>query len=295
MAVTRNAILAGTPAALAILGAASPAAQAETHAPDMVRPADASPDRAPAMQGGQNFRDLGGYRTLDGRTVRWRMLFRSGAMDRLTPADFDYLDKLGIRAVVDLRSTEERQAAPVRWPGARTPHVLTKDYSGAAMGFDTTGIATMTGERARAVMASGYRSILGTFNDQYRGMFARLLAGEAPLLFNCSAGKDRTGVAAALILTALKVPRETIVEDYLLSNRHFQRQTSTAANDAAFAAFHRLPPDVVSAFMGVDRGYIEEVFRMIDAHPGGADGYLRDQLGLDDADLTTLRRRYTTA
>ncbi|MCW1430668.1 tyrosine-protein phosphatase [Novosphingobium sp. JCM 18896] len=290
----RNTILARVLGGLAF---AALAAAAPLHAaPNEAAAATAAePSRALLLQGGQNFRDLGGYRTRDGRTVRWRMLLRSGAMNHLTAADFDYLAKLKLRTVVDLRSTEERQAAPVPWPDKTAPHILTRDYRQDAMGLEGIDLAKLSGETARARMAAIYPGILEHFNDQYRELFDRLLADDAPLAFNCSAGKDRTGVAAALILTALDVPRETIIEDYLLSNQTFRPDLSAAAADPAFAVWRQLPADVSRAFMGVDRSYIEGVFRVIDAHPGGAEGYLRDRLGLDAAALATLRSRYTVA
>lgn len=245
------------------------------------------------LQGGQNFRDLGGYRTRDGRSVRWGVLFRSGAMNGLTPTDFAYLGKLGIRTVCDFRSTQERSAAPVRWPGNMTPKILADDYRMDMAGLDFSNAAGWTGEQARAAMASSYPRILEQFNGQYRRMFEQLLAGHVPLAFNCSAGKDRTGVAAALILTALDVPRETVVEDYLLSNRYFDPKKAVVGDGAAMQAWSKLPPQVLQALMGVDRSYIEAVFRVIDAHPGGAKGYLRDRLGLGRTELARLRQRYT--
>lgn len=295
MKMKHTAMLASALAGLALTSLSGVAPLHAKEQPHSQAPARPEPSRALLLQGGQNFRDLGGYRTLDGRTVRWRMLFRSGAMNRLTAVDFDYLSKLGLRTVVDLRSSEERNAAPVQWPNKTAPRIFAKDYSQAQLGIEADDITKLTAESARAKMAETYLQILDTFNDQYRRMFDQLLTGNAPLAFNCSAGKDRTGIAAALVLTALNVPRETIIEDYLLSNQQFRPELSTAANDPAFAAWRRVSPEVSKAFMGVDRSYIEGVFRVIDAHPGGAEGYLRDRLGLDHADLVALRTRYTTS
>jgi protein-tyrosine phosphatase len=291
----------GPLAALALaLGAGAPAlhdtaraqAQAQAHV-------QAQTARAPIRQrllpleGGQNFRDLGGYRTADGRTVRWGLLYRSGAMNGLTAADFAYLSRLGIHAVCDFRSTEERHAAPVRWPGGATPAVFADDYKMDMAGFDLSGAAKWNAAQAKAAMAATYPKILKNFNSQYRRMFQQLLAGNAPLAFNCSAGKDRTGVAAALLLTALNVPRQTVIDDYLLSNRYFDPKKAANQSGVVPAAWKRIPPAVAQAFMGVDRSYIEAVFRVIDGHRGGATGYLRDELGLGAKELAILRRRYT--
>ncbi len=288
----RRILLASAVAALALLPQPGALARGGKQHPVATATQAAHPRLLP-LEGGQNFRDLGGYRTRSGRTVRWGVLFRSGAMNRLTPADFAYLGRLGIRTVCDFRSTEERNAAPVKWPGGVTPHVFADDYKMEMAGWDFRSAGTWTGAQARAAMAASYPQALTHFNGQYRRMFAQLLAGQVPLAFNCSAGKDRTGVAAALILTALDVPRETVIDDYLLSNRYFDPARGMAADDPAMMVWGRLPPEVLQALMGVERSYIEAVFRVIDAHPGGATGYLHDELGLGRNELVRLRQLYT--
>lgn len=288
----RKSFIAGVLGALAFT--ATTAVALDSAATRTHQTATAPHGRILPLQGGQNFRDLGGYRTRGGRTVRWGVLYRSGAMNGLTAADFAYLGKLGIRSVCDFRSSEERAAAPVRWPGNASPKIFADDYKMDMGGLDFRGAASWNGEQARAAMAKTYPPILDQFNGQYRRMFEQLLAGNVPLAFNCSAGKDRTGVAAALILTALDVPRETVIEDYLLSNRYFDPKKGVVADDSAFQAWKQLPAPVLQAFMGVDRSYIEAAFRVIDAHPGGAKGYMRSKLGLGPSELRTLQEQFTT-
>lgn len=245
------------------------------------------------LQGGQNFRDLGGYRTRTGRTVRWGALYRSGSMHFLTPADFDYLAKRGIRTVCDFRATNERNNEPVMWPAGKAPRILADDYA-----MDTSAMAPKPGHAptaadAKATMTATYPALLKQFNGQYRRMFGELLAGRAPLAFNCTAGKDRTGVAAALILTALDVPRETVIQDYLLTNKYFDPRKVVQSDDQASQAWRKLPMDVLRAYMAADRDYIEAVFAVMDKHRGGASGYLRDELGLGPVQLAKLRATYT--
>jgi protein-tyrosine phosphatase len=243
------------------------------------------------LQGGRNFRDLGGYRTADGRHVKWGVLFRSGTMNGLTPADFDYLGKLGIRTVCDFRDTHERAAEPVTWPRAIAPTVFADDYDmGTNSMMAGMDMAHVTPAQAREQMAATYAQMPVTFNGQYRRMFQQLLAGHAPLAFNCSAGKDRTGVAAALILTALGVPRETVVQDYLLTNRYLN--AGTLATSKATGDWAKLPPAVLQAFMAADPSYIATALHVIDSHAGGIDGYFRDELGLSHADIVRLRHLY---
>lgn len=246
------------------------------------------------LQGGQNFRDLGGYRTANGRTVRWGMLYRSGSMHFLTPTDYAYLDKIGIRTVCDFRDTRERSTEPVAWPAGKAPRVLSDDYAMNSGGIGKTAPGrTPTAEDARATMAALYPELLTQFNSQYRRMFEELLAGRAPLAFNCTAGKDRTGVAAALLLTALGVPRQTVIDDYLLTNRYFDPKKVVRTDDQASSQWRKLPPEVLKAYMAADRTYIEAVFRTMDQHRAGVYGYLREELGLTQLDLAKLRRMYT--
>jgi protein-tyrosine phosphatase len=252
-------------------------------------------ERLLPLEGGRNFRDLGGYRTADGRTVKWGLLFRSGSMHGLTAHDYAYLEKIGIKVVCDFRSTHERTAEAVAWPAKRAPKLLSDDYELSDAGLMPKGnIRDMTPDQARAMLAASYPRMLTYFADQYRRMFAELLAGSAPLAFNCSAGKDRTGVAAALLLTALGVPRATVIQDYLLTNRYLDARKLMAKGGPATAnsPWEGLSPGVMEAFAAADRSYIEAALHALDAHPGGADGYFRDEMKLSHADIVKLRRMY---
>ena len=261
-----------------------------------VAPPAAAHSRLLPLQGGRNFRDLGGYRTGDGRTVKWGVLYRSGSMHGLTAADYRYLEGLGIRTVCDFRDRRERATEPTAWPGATAPRVLSDDYDLDLRGFLPAGNPKgWTAADARAAMTASYPRMLIQFNGQYRRMFAELLAGHAPLAFNCSAGKDRTGIAAALLLTALGVPRATVVEDYQLTNRYLDgaalraasARTPNPANPLA-----GLSPEVSKAMIAADPTYLDAALAVVDHHAGGARGYFRDELGLSANDVATLRNLY---
>jgi protein-tyrosine phosphatase len=247
------------------------------------------------LEGGRNFRDLGGYRTADGHTVKWGMLFRSGSMVDLTAQDLGYLNKLGIRTICDYRDRNERKAEPMPWAAGTGPTIFADDYDGMAVGLMPKDMGKITPETASAIMAKTYPMMLKTFAPQFKRMFGQLLEGNAPLAFNCSAGKDRTGVSSALLLTALGVPRETVIQDYLLTNQYFPAalaKAKTGPSDATGKAFMSLPPAVQAAFMRADRTYIEAAFKALDAHRGGAMGYLKDELGLDKPQIAKLRALY---
>lgn len=253
-------------------------------------PAVVAHNRVLPLQGGRNFRDLGGYRTADGRMVEWGLLYRSGQMHGLTPADYAYLQRLGIRVVCDFRDVRERAGEPTQWPTGQAPRTLSDDYTLDMSDMMLPGDpATWTYDQVVAKMAASYPKLLDQFGGQYRRMFAELLAGHAPLAFHCTAGKDRTGIATALLLSALGVPRDTVIEDYLLSNRY---RADLSGGGTGF--WSKLSPAAMRAFAGVDRAYIDAVFARIDRHPGGLTGYLRDEMGLDAAAITKLRTMYLT-
>lgn len=258
--------------------------------------ATADSARVLALEGVRNFRDLGGYATLDGRRVRWRRLFRSASLGSLTPRDHARLDGLGLRTVFDLRATDERAKEPVRWSGGRGPRLLDHDYV-----LDLSALSRVLPRpdadvaAARGAFASLYAGLPSRFAAAYRALFAALLRGEAPLVFNCSAGKDRTGVGAALLLTALGVPRDTIVADYLLSNEHYRPGPEVAA---AMSGRHgdwllALRPEMLQVMLTVDAAYLDAAFVAIERAHGSTDGYLESALGLDAEARAQLRRLYT--
>jgi protein-tyrosine phosphatase len=252
--------------------------------------AAAAHTRVLPLQGGRNFRDLGGYRTADGRMVKWGLLYRSGQMHDLTAADYAYLQQREIRTVCDFRDTRERAGEPSNWPAGHAPRILSDDYALDMSGMKLPGDpSTWTHEQVVAGMTTTYPMLLDQFRQQYRRMFAELLAGNAPLAFHCTAGKDRTGVAAALLLSALGVPRATVIEDYLLSNRYM---APPPAHPTGFWAM--LSPEAARTFAGVDRRYIDAVFARIDRYPGGMAGYLHREMGVGRPQIATLRALYLT-
>jgi len=252
-------------------------------------PAQYSYERSLPLEGGQNFRDLGGYPADGGRHVRWGLLFRSGSMFGLTARDFTYLENVGIKTVVDFRDTEERRLEPVNWPANYSPHILTRDYSVSALNPTLVHPGKIDLGKMSELIVALYPVLLDKLNGQYRQMFDELLAGHAPLAFNCTAGRDRTGIAAALLLTALGVPRETVIQDYLLTNRYFDPRRASPVTQQ----WGGLPAEQMKLLEASARPSIEGVFKVIDRHHGGTAGYLRDRLGLDQKKIDRLRAMYT--
>lgn len=253
------------------------------------------------LEGGRNFRDLGGYSTEDGSQVKWGSVYRSGVMDSLTDADYDYLSGLGISVVCDFRASQERAEEPTDWRAGEIEYITFKDPSADddmskafASVLMTPGV---TGEQVRDMFISSYRSMPNTYAPAYTEMFDQLANGSLPLAFNCSAGKDRTGVAAALVLSALGVARETIVEDYALSEQvvdfmaEFDVGMGEVDPDSPYAFLAQLPPEVIRPLMRTEPAYIEATFETIEAEHGSVIAFIKSELGVDDAELARIRER----
>lgn len=259
-------------------------------------------ERLLPLEGGRNFRDVGGWRAADGRQVKWGKIYRSGVMAGLTLADFAYLSKLGIVAVCDLRSPQERTSEPSPFIGkAGAPKVIATDYdmSASMAGF----MAMKTRDEAIKGFADGYVGFLDMLTPHYTDMFARLVANEGPLAFNCSAGKDRTGMASALILSVLGVPRETVVEDYSLTQvytppSYYMKQISqggmksSGVTDQQAQAFARMPREVLEVMMGSDPEVMRHALATIDAKYGGPVALVKARYGMTDQKIAKLRAAY---
>lgn len=243
-------------------------------------------ERLVPLEGAMNFRDVGGYETADGRFVRWGKIYRSAALSGLTPDDMAKIAKLDIRYIYDLRSIDERRSEPTAWPQTGAT-MAAHDYEMDISAFMAAFAEGPNAEKARAAMTAFYPAVVDSHKVQFREIFAELLRGdEGAVLYHCSAGKDRTGVQTALILSALGVPRETVIEDFLLSNQHHR----LAADMGPLAG---MPADVVAVLAGVERPYIEAFFAEIDNRYGGVEGYLAAELDVDAAGIARLRALYT--
>ncbi|MCP3715344.1 tyrosine-protein phosphatase [Paraburkholderia sp. CNPSo 3281] len=245
------------------------------------------------LDGAPNFRDLGGLLARDGRRVRAGFIYRSGSLSGLTERDLDIVTKLGIRLVCDMRSERERKAAPNRWlpvQGVEELHI--------EVGVDLrAGEASLleilrhdpNADGARRMMLQTYRNLPNAFSSSIRGLFARLVDGDClPVIFHCTAGKDRTGFLIAIILHALGVSRDTIYRDYLRSTRNgLLRESAAQAMAIHFGA--ALDASVIDVVAGVDALYLHEAFSAMAASHGSVERYLEDVAGLDPSQLHRLR------
>lgn len=246
-----------------------------------------APARHVPMAGATNFRDLGGYVGHDGRSVRWRTLFRSDHLAALTPEDLAQLQTLGVQRAVDFRGAMERTAHGYQWPQLQQ-HTLAVEPTlvQEAMRLMQQGQAMHTQE-AVTLMQDTYRSFVVDNAQHFADLFGLLLASDAPLVFHCTAGKDRTGWAAALILHALGVPREVVENDYLLTNTYYQRPAALAAKVAP-----QIHPEILQVLWKVQLPFLDSAYAMVEAEFGSMDTYVHEVMGLDARALAHLRAHY---
>jgi protein-tyrosine phosphatase len=241
------------------------------------------PQRVWPLQGATNFRDLGGYAAQDGRTVRWRRLFRSDHLAGLTEADKAALAGLGLSRALDFRGHAERAAVAYELPGVTQHSLAIEPTVVQRMQELVAGGQALTPARAAELMTELYRALVNDQSHRFAELFEHLLQADAPVIFHCTAGKDRTGFAAALILLALGVPRSVVRQDYLITNRVFRQPP---------AAQGGLSAEVLAVLWRVQPGFLDAALHAVDRDHGGVEPYLRDRLGLDAAARRRLLQLY---
>ena len=244
-------------------------------------------DRRLPLDGATNFRDLGGYRGRDQRPLRWRRLFRSDHLAHLSDADRRALAQLGVRRAFDFRGVQERAAATYDLPGLQQ-HSLAIEPSVAQRMTDLVRSGVVLDEaHMTELMHELYVHLVDANAGRYAEWFDHLLADDSPLVFHCTAGKDRTGVAAALLLAALGVPRPVIEQDFLLSNQHYRRPHFTNPN--------AIPEAALAVLWGVRPSFLQTALGTIETRLGGLEHYLGTRMKLTPAARERLAASYLEA
>lgn len=269
-------------------------AVAQTSGPPEPRAAANAP-HVLGLQGAPNFRDLGGYATGEGHHIRSGLVYRSNKLSALTASDETAIDHLHLVAEIDLRTAEERKSEPSRWL-----HVPADIYESPKTTLKPTLGPLLAkihdAASARMALTDFYAQMPDIYRPEYTALFRRLLDHDTPMVVHCTAGKDRTGVAAAVLLSALGVPRMTVVADYALTTTLLPppKQTATPKNiPPGLAALYALPPDARAAVWRADPAYIEAALDAIDHEYGSVHGYLRQGLGLTEPQIQTLKANLT--
>lgn len=261
--------------------------QAPTKSPEPALPPPAGPGtRWVGFEQCTNFRDLGGYPVDGGRQTRWGLVFRSGLLHKLTEADLVGFGRLGLRAVFDLRSTGERQMGPSPVASVHLP--LAEDMAT----YELMGILSVAdGRQAQDAVLGLYLATLQRRATVLGDLLGRLSdPANVPALFHCTAGKDRTGLAAALLLSALGAERATVIEDYALTGQ-VPAPDADVFGPALLAA--GVPADAVDVFLGAQPELMGRALAELDNQYGGPVAYLLGPGGMTQATLDALRSLLT--
>lgn len=232
------------------------------------------------MTGGYNFRDLGGFKTTDGKYVKWGKVFRSDDLNKLTDADLKYLNSIPLISIIDFRSPSEIKLSPDKMPRSTRNNYAFSITPGNLSSIDD--IKNMTTDQINNTMKS-INQMLVTDSSciaQYR-LYFDLLQDEAetPLMFHCSAGKDRTGMGAALFLYSLGVDEKTILNDYLSSNKYLGDKYKPILTQHP-----NLKP-----LLEVDESFLKAGIEQIKKDHGSIENYLTNILNVD---LNKMRQLY---
>ena len=245
------------------------------------------------FEGAHNFRDIGGYPTVDGSSLRQGRLFRSDHLARLTDADQLLFNELGIRTVIDLRRESERAANKSR---IDNPRVKDISLPVAARGADVQSLRRMmergqiTRDDARDYLIGANRDFIRVFSHVYRDFMHLLLEEDAyPIVFHCAAGKDRTGFATALIHTALGVSMEDVMHDYLATNHLTANYVNGIIDGLADVEDLKVTPEGLRALMSVEPIFLQTAFDTAAEDFGGIEAYIEQALEFDQGKSKRLR------
>ncbi|WIW89411.1 tyrosine-protein phosphatase [Sphingobium sp. V4] len=251
------------------------------------------------LAGGVNFRDIGGQ-PVNGGVIRRGIVFRSGRLSHLTVEDRAAVDRLGIRLVCDFRGPAEQTLEPYLWlpQGARLADwgaSSSGDVTALRLGIDSTV------SDAREAMFDLYRNIAERHADRYSQAIKALAAGEGPAILACTAGKDRTGAAIAIVMGLIGASQDTIVENFALSAKVFDfpglfhKEAERAENEGRLDSpylglVRRVQPDALQAVLASEPDYILTCLNAIDANYGSLRSYAKRRLGLSAENVGALKR-----
>ena len=250
------------------------------------------------LEGAINFRDIGGIPTRDGRFVRWGMVYRSDKLSGLSDEDMAYLNSLDLATVYDFRSEKEVAEAPDELPSGDIDYIHAPIYFDVE---DTAGIraqilsGSMTPDETANILIEGNRLFATDMAPRFQPFIDCLLEGKGPIVYHCTSGKDRTGFATMLLLSALNVGKDTIIQDYMLSNYYRHELNNERLRKLRYAQIikRKLDVNTLTPLMVVDRRYIESAYTAIEEKFGSVEAFLEEEYGLTPAKRAQLIEMYT--
>lgn len=245
-----------------------------------------------------NFRDIGGIKTQDGKTVKWGKIFRSDNLSGIKTSEFEKLSNLHIHTVFDLRTVNETKGKEDHLPESIT-YIHSPTIRDKADLLTQLKPKVLNGELTEAqsieLTLQLYRDNVSKNLPELRQLMHQILDSNEPVLYHCSAGKDRTGILTALILSILNVDREIIFNEYMLSNYYRSDKIEKMLGKAKLLKVIKphLNLQVIENFMQVDKRYLSASFEVIDQQYGGINPFIRNELGINDQQRSEIIKKLT--
>lgn len=245
-----------------------------------------------------NFRTVGNIKNSEGKTLKEGKLYRSGDLHKLKNSSFKELEKLGIKEIIDLRNSKEISQKPDHLP----ENMSYKNYSA----FDDQGDqlsqakklvlkGKVNGSDANKRMLDFYKDYVTENPEIIKKIITEILESDQPILYHCTAGKDRTGITTALILTILKFDKETIYNDYLLSNNFRKKlilKRLNLANNLHFI-YPKMDLKVLEKLSWIESNYLDAAFDEIDKKYGSMDFYIQNVLQISEDKRKEYIKKFT--
>ena len=241
------------------------------------------------LDGTSNTRELGGYKTEDGRSLKWGVLYRSDKLSELTDADQEYLLQLGIKRVIDFRSSEEKQNEPDQLPSTLKYVEMPIEADGAIRPKVEAILKGDLNEDVGAILVETNKEFISDFSGVYKGFIESLIENQEPTLFHCTAGKDRAGFAAALVLLTIGVPEKIVIEDYMKTNKYTEETIQDYINKINLYSLGSVDAEILRPLLGVEERFIRAALDEIKQKYGSVENFIRDELKIRDESIIELK------
>ena len=252
------------------------------------------------LEGAHNFRELGGYRTQDNKSVKWGILYRSDELHALTAEDIKYLERLKLNTLIDFRSMGERENEPDPILKETNIRLLPIDVLAESSSEEKDKTQKeiqeelFSGERDLSnLLVDANKDFATTFTPTYKIFIDTLIENNGlPLVFHCSAGKDRAGFAAAIVLSILGVPRDIIIQDYLATNAYSKDEIDRTIQQINISSLFQADTDNIRKVLEVEERYIQAAFDAIDKEWGSMELYFKNGLMLSESEIEKIKSLY---
>jgi len=244
------------------------------------------------MDGAHNTRELGGYKTTDGKSVKWGMLYRSDKLSDISDTDQAYLQDLGIKKIIDFRSKEEKEEDPDIIPKGIDYIEMPISVDGAMRSKIEAVLKGETNKDVKSFLIDANKEFVSNYTDVYEDFLRNLINDDGPTLFHCTAGKDRAGFAAAITLIALGVSKEDVINDYMKTNQFTKERIEEIIGQIELMTLYQTDAEILRPLLGVEREYIETAFQTAEEKYGSLENFIRDGLNISDEEIQKLRNKF---